>query len=146
MKESSAFTDETIEAIALGMVECRLPKERWTHGAHWAAALWLLRHRPDMAEPAAMGAAIRAYNLSVGGVNDDASGYHETITIASLRAARGELARYDAGTPLSYILSALLAGHLGQSDWPMAYWRRETLFSVAARRGWVTPDLGELPF
>ncbi len=146
MNESSAFSDETIEAIALGMVECRLPKERWTHGAHWAAALWLLRYRPEIAEPQAMGAAIRAYNESVGGVNDDTSGYHETITIASLRAARAELARHGSDTALSQILAALLAGDLGKSDWPMAYWRRETLFSVAARRGWVAPDLGELPF
>lgn len=146
MNESNAFTEETIEAIARGMVERRLPKERWTHGAHWAAALWLLRYHPEIAEPRAMGAAIRAYNESVGGVNDDTSGYHETITIASLRAARAEMARHENDTPLSQILATLLAGDLGRSDWPMTYWRRETLFSVAARRGWVAPDLGELPF
>ncbi|NOW46819.1 hypothetical protein FHW96_002983 [Novosphingobium sp. SG751A] len=146
MNESNALTDENIEAIARGMVERRLPKEQWTHDAHWAAALWLLRYHPEIAEPQAMGAAIRAYNESVGGVNDDTSGYHETITIASLRAARAEIARYESDTPLSQILTALLAGDLGKSDWPMAYWRRETLFSVAARREWVAPDLGELPF
>lgn len=146
MNESPAFTDQTIEDIALGMIGCRLPKERWTHGAHWAAALWLLRYRPEIAEPQAMGAAIRAYNESVGGVNDDTSGYHETITIASLRAARAELMRHGAEIPLSQILAALLSGDLGRSDWPMAFWRRDTLFSVAARRGWVAPDLGELPF
>jgi len=146
MDESPPYSDETIEELALGMTACHLPKERWTHGAHWAAALWLIRHRPDAAQPEAMGASIRAYNASVGGVNSDTAGYHETITIASLRGAQAEMARHGGDTPLSHILAALLAGELGKSDWPMAYWRRETLFSVAARRGWVAPDLGDLPF
>ena len=146
MHESLPLTDETIEELALGILACRLPKERWTHAAHWAAALWLLRHRPEAAEPVAMGAAIRAYNLSVGGQNTETSGYHETITIASLRGARAQMGRHDADTPLSHILAALLAGELGRSEWPLAYWRRETLFSPMARREWVAPDLGELPF
>jgi hypothetical protein len=34
----------------------------------------------------------------------------------------------------------------GRSDWLLARWRRETLFSVAARRDWVAPDLAPLPF
>ena len=146
MNESTPYSDETIEELAHGMTACRLPKERWTPGAHWATALWLIRHRPEAAEPAAMGAAIRAYNASVGGVNSDTSGYHETITIASLRAARAEMGRHAPDVPLSHILAGLLAGELGRSDWPLAYWRRDTLFSVAARRGWVAPDLGDLPF
>jgi hypothetical protein len=28
---------------------------------------------------------------------------------------------------------------------PLHHWRRETLFSVPARRGWVAPDLSPLP-
>lgn len=146
MNESVPLSDETIEELALGMIGCRLPKERWTHAAHWAAALWLIRHDPARAEPDAMGAAIRAYNESVGGVNSDTSGYHETITIASLRAARAQLARHARDVALSHILGDLLSGPLGRSDWPLAYWRRETLFSPQARRAWVAPDLGELPF
>lgn len=138
--------DETIAEIALGMLACRLPKERWTHAAHWAAALWLLRHDPAQARPAAMGAAIRAYNLSVGGENTETAGYHETITIASLRAAQAELARHAPETPLSQVLTHLLAGPLGKSDWPLTYWQRETLFSPQARRAWLAPDLAELPF
>jgi hypothetical protein len=39
------------------------------------------------------------------------------------------------------VLAGLMAGPCGRSDWLLAHWRRETLFSVAARRGWVAPDL-----
>jgi hypothetical protein len=30
--------------------------------------------------------------------------------------------------------------------WLLAYWTRERLFSVDARRGWTEPDLKPLPF
>jgi hypothetical protein len=40
----------------------------------------------------------------------------------------------------------LMASPLGRSDWLLAYWTRERLFSVDARRRWVEPDLKPLPF
>jgi len=39
-----------------------------------------------------MPAMIRRYNQSVGGVNSDTGGYHETITQASLHMTRALLA------------------------------------------------------
>ncbi len=138
-------TEEAIAHVAQGMTSCTLPKAEWTHEAHWAAALWLLRHAPDLATPAAMGRAIRAYNESVGGQNTDTSGYHETITIASIRAAGDCLAR-GGDAPLPQVLAGLMHSHLGGPEWLLAYWRRETLFSAEARRVWVAPDLADLPF
>ena len=41
------LSDADIERIALGVVDRTLPKPEWTHAAHFAAALWVLR-RPDM--------------------------------------------------------------------------------------------------
>jgi len=139
-------TDAAIARIAQGLLDHTLPKAEWTHAAHWAAALWLLRHAPDRAAPAAMGQIIRSYNISVGGQNTDTAGYHETITIASLRAAADQLARHAPDAPLHDVLADLLAGHLGGPEWPLAFWRRATLFSVTARRVWVAPDLADLPF
>ncbi len=43
-------------------------------------------------------------------------------------------------------LEELMASSFGRSDWLLAYWTRPVLFSVAARRGWVEPDLKPLPF
>ena len=137
-------TDIDIDRIALGVIERRLPKAEWTHAAHFAAALWLLRYRDNV--PVIMPDLIRAYNESVGTRNTDTTGYHETITQASLRAARHSLDGYDADTPLSAVLAALMASDFGRSDWLLTYCSRDRLFAPLPRRTWVEPDLQPLPF
>jgi hypothetical protein len=88
---------------------------------------------------------IRAYNEATGVQNTDTSGYHETITVASLRAAHCWLAdRPDAA--LHAVLNELLATPVGRSDWLLTYWSKAVLFSAHARRVWVDPDLRPLPF
>ena len=136
---SHPASDDDIERIARGLIDRTLPKSRWTHAAHFATALWLLRHRGDAAFHE-MPPLIRAYNESTGVANTDTTGYHATITVASLRLARAWLAaRPDM--PLHAALADLLGGPYGRSDWLLAHWSRERLFSVIARRSWVDPDL-----
>lgn len=137
--------DEELAAIARGVMDLSLPKPLWTHRAHFATALWLLARRPDLDVPRAMPGLIRAYNESTGVANTDTSGYHETITQASLRAAAAFL-RAHAGAPLFSVCNALMASPLGRSDWLMTYWSKDVLFSADARRAWVPPDLKPLPF
>ena len=104
------FTSETeIHRIGLGLIDRSLPKSDWTHAAHFAAALWLMRYRPELEASACMPDFIRAYNEATGVANTDTDGYHETITQASLRAARAELDRYSASTPIFEIANALMA-------------------------------------
>ncbi len=141
---SFPLSEADIEHIARGLIARTLPKSGWTHAAHFAAALWLLRDRGDAAFHA-MPPLIRAYNESTGVANTDSSGYHETITRASLRLARAWLAERSC-MPLHAALAELLAGPHGRSDWPLTYWSRERLFSVAARRSWVEPDLREFTY
>jgi hypothetical protein len=43
-------------------------------------------------------------------------------------------------------LRELLASEYGCPDWPLAYWSKPVLFSAAARKAWVEPDLRQLPF
>ena len=137
-------SDTEIERIALGVIERTLPKPEWTHAAHFAAALWVLR-RPGMNAEAEMPGLIRAYNLATGVENTDSSGYHETITLASLRAARDWLEKRPE-MPLHEVLNELLASRYGRSDWLLEYWSKPVLFSVMARRAWLEPDLKPLPF
>lgn len=139
-------SDAAIATLAHAFLDCTLPKAEWTHAAHFATTLWLMRYAPDRDLPRKMPTLIRAYNESVGGVNSDTAGYHETITQASLRAARAFIVRRSADEPLHSAVDALMAGALGAADWPLAYWSRERLFAVDARRGWVEPDLQPLPF
>jgi hypothetical protein len=77
-------------------------------------------------------------------VNDDHNGYHETITQAYLAAIRAFVAALPAGISDSEAAARLLATPMGDKAWPLSFWSRERLFSVAARRGWVEPDLRPL--
>ena len=137
-------SDAQIERLGQGLIDRCVPKEDWTHAAHFAAALWLMRKGHDA--PAVMPGLIRAYNESVGGVNSDTSGYHETITQASLRAARPFLDANGPQVPLFQIVNALMATQLGNPNWLLEYWSRDRLMSVDARRAWLEPDLKPLPF
>jgi len=139
-------SEADIFRIGEGFVACTLPRVEWTHAAHFAAALWLMRYRPDLDPSRDMPPMIRAYNESVGRVNDDSGGYHETITQASLRALRGVLDANPAGTPMYEIVNALMASSLGNPNWLLEYWSRDLLMSVEARRHWQEPDLKALPF
>jgi hypothetical protein len=141
---TAPLTDHDIARITRGVRDRSLPKAEWTHAAHFAAAFGLITD-PGIDAAAEMPGLIRAYNLATGVENTDTSGYHETITLASLRAARAWLdERPD--TSLSAVLSGLLASPYGRSDWLLAYWSKPRLFSVEARRSWAPPDLAPLPF
>lgn len=142
-----AFASEAdIHRIGRGLLDLTLPKPEWTHAAHFAAALWLMRHRPELDPPTAMPGLIRRYNTATGVENSDTGGYHETITLASLRAARAFAAPYPPATALHEVLNALMASALGAPGWLEAYWSRPVLMSVEARRRWVEPDREPLPF
>jgi hypothetical protein len=138
-------TDEEIAAIGAGLLDLSLPKAQWTHAAHFAAALWLMSCRRDLHAERDMPGFIRAYNEATGVANTDTEGYHETITQASLRAARSFLRR-DLDRSLCATCNALMASPFGKSDWLLIFWTRARLFSVEARRRWVEPDLKPLPF
>jgi hypothetical protein len=137
-------SDHEIDRIGRGLLDRTLPKPEWTHAGHFAAAVWVLR-RPDLDALRDMPGFIRAYNEATGVHNTDTTGYHETITLASLRAARAWL-EARPGVPLYAALNDLLAAEYGRPDWLLTYWSRPVLFCVAARRSWVNPDLRALPF
>ena len=133
-------TEAAVERVGLGLLDRSLPKPEWSHAGHFAATLWLLRRRGDLTLETAMPPLIRAYNEATGVANTDTGGYHETITLASIAAARAFLAR-QGDAPLNEAVERLMAGPLGRPEWLLAYWSKTTLFSVAARRRWIEPDL-----
>jgi len=139
------FGDEReIRRIGLGLLDRSLPKEQWTHEAHLAACLWIVTERPDILPERDMREIISGYNAAMGGVNDDSSGYHDTITHCFIAGVRRWLDRTDAPSLLERVNGLLLAPE-GQRDWPLHFYNRETLFSVEARRGKIAPDVKYLP-
>ncbi len=138
--------EAAIERVASGVIDRDLPKSEWTHVGHFAAALWLCRHRRELTEAYEIRTLISRYNEATNTANTDTGGYHHTITLASMRAAAEYLAGYPENAPLHVVHSALMGSRYGHPDWLLAHWSRDVLFSVPARRGWVEPDLAPLPF
>ena len=136
--------DSDIRALGEGLLACALPREAWTHEAHLAACLWLLTERADIDVDAEIAGLIRRFNESVGGGNDDHNGYHDSITRAYVAGVRLFLSQTTA-SGLTARVNALLLSDVGRRDWPLRFYSRERLFSVAARRGFVEPDLAPLP-
>jgi hypothetical protein len=137
--------DAAIRHVGEGLLARTLPREEWTHEAHLGATLWLLRDRPDVDVDAEIATIISRYNESVGGVNDATQGYHDSITRAYVAGIRAHLATRPDGESLVAAVNALLASPAGRRDWPLHFYSRELLFSVAARLNFVAPDLAPFP-
>ena len=138
-------SDAAIRRVGEGLLARTLPRPEWTHEAHLAACLWLLRERPDIDAPAELPSIIASYNEAVGGENTDTAGYHETITQAYIRLIGAYFAAHDRGQPLVDMVNALLASPLGHRDALLAHYSRDRLFSVEARKRWMEPDLAPFP-
>lgn len=133
-----------ITQIGEGLLACTLPKERWTHEAHFAATAWLMRCHPEIDLPQKLPSIIARYNEAVGGQNTDTAGYHETLTQFYIRVVRAFLASRPGGEDLLATVNALVTSPLAQRGYPLSFWSRERLFSVPARRHWIEPDLTPL--
>jgi hypothetical protein len=134
------LTTQDIESFIREFERGSLPKARWTHQAHLVVGLWYLTHHPPDDALAIIRQGIRAYNEAVGTANTDSSGYHETLTRLFLRGIAAHISTYrNESLPSS--LALLLQSPLAHKDWPLSFYSRERLFSVAARHGWLEPDL-----
>ncbi len=138
-------SDAELHTLTERFIARTLPKPDWTHAAHFAVGLCLLDNdRRDAF--ANMPGLIRAYNETTGVPNTNTEGYHETITIASLLAARAFRARYADDAALHRVLTDLMESTFGTSTWLLEHWSKPLLFSPEARRTWIAPDLKPLPF
>jgi len=138
-------SDAEIEHIGEGLVARTLPRPEWTHEAHLAATTYLTTRRPDIDLDKELPGIIRGYNESVGGVDDDTQGYHDTITRVFLRGVRLFLSEADLGEPLHELVNELLLSPMGRREWPLRFYSADRLFSVEARRHFVPPDIAALP-
>ena len=138
-------SEAEIEHLGEGMIARTLPRAEWTHEAHLAATTYLLLRRADIDVDEELPGLIRRYNESVGGVNSDSEGYHETITRVFLHGIRLFLSEADIKRPLHELVNELLLSPMGRRDWPLRFYSPQRLFSVEARRDFVPPDVAALP-
>jgi hypothetical protein len=138
-------SDADVVHVGEGLLARDLPRAEWTHEAHLAATAYLLLRHPEIDVDAELPGLIRRYNESVGGVNSDTEGYHETITRLFLHGVRLFLAEADVSERLHELVNDLLLSPMGRRDWPFRFYSRDRLFSVEARRDFLPPDLAALP-
>lgn len=138
-------SDAEIGRLGEGLLACGLSRQDWTHEAHLAATAYLLLRHSEIDLDTALAGLIRRFNESVGGVNDDTQGYHDTITCVFLHGVRLFLSEADTGAPLHQLVNTLLLSPAGKREWPLRFYSHERLMSVDARRGFVDPDLRALP-
>lgn len=136
--------DSPIDQLARAFIDCTLPKSEWTHEAHLRVGLWHVVKFGQADALVHLRSRIRRFNESIGGVNSDSSGYHETITSFYVQQIALFLARSNLDCSLEELAKDLIMQFQNQ-DLILRYWKKSTLFSVTARREWVPPDLCPLP-
>ena len=139
------LSDEAVAHVGEGLLARSLRREEWTHEAHLDATTYLILKHPEIDLDTELPGLIRRFNESVGGVNSDTEGYHDTITRAYLRGVRLFLEEADASRPMHDLVNELLVSPMGRRDWPLRFWSKDRLMSVEARRGFVPPDLAAMP-
>lgn len=135
--------DAAVRRVTAGLLEAKLARSEWTHEAHLAACLCLIAEYPAFVAERDLPGVIARYNVAVGGVNDDANGYHDTITHFYIQAVRAHLAETRTGSLVART-NGLLESERGQRDYPLRFYSRALLFSPEARRAFMLPDLRAL--
>ncbi|MEP7374990.1 MAG: hypothetical protein ABI675_16455 [Chitinophagaceae bacterium] len=123
---------------------CTLPKEKWTHEAHFVMAFWYCSHQPLPLAIQSVKEGIKKYNISVGGANTDDSGYHETITVFYTRLIINYILQGDPYHSFENRLPDFLQQPFLLKDFPLCYYTKELLMSKNARKSWTAPDIQPL--
>jgi hypothetical protein len=133
------------ESLVRSFLDRTLPKPAWTHTAHLRVGLWHVRRFGADRAIDLLRERIRRYNEAVGTPNTDTSGYHETLTVFYVKVIDAFVAA-DAsrGDEPADTLEPRLLAAVSERELPLRYYSRECLFSTAARRQWVAPDLQPL--
>ena len=123
----------------------QLGKDDWTHEMHLIMGHAMIARFGKNALPAMRERIIR-HNESIGTINSDSTGYHETLTVYWLWLIRRfmldkNLTTFDETTVDELVYEESLAK---RNEW-LKFYKEETIKSVAARRGFVPPECGEMP-
>ena len=133
----------TDEELRRAFESCTLPFAFWNHRAHVRMAFLYASQYPFDAALDRMRLSIKAYNASQQVPESLDRGYHETITVAFMGLVRSELTRrgpYPDSEAFCDCHSDLLDKSL-----LLKFYSKQRLMTAEAKRGFVEPDLGELP-
>jgi hypothetical protein len=127
--------DEIIDAALVESVS----SAGFHHRAHLRLAWRLNRELGVGAAPGAIARAIQ----HVAAHHGEPGKYHETLTLFWARVVGFHVERRSDLGDFEQFIAAY--PQLLDKELPVRHWRRETLYSDAARAAWIEPDLLALP-
>jgi hypothetical protein len=136
------YTDAEVTRLAERVESATLPRAEWTHAAHIAFAVALVRREGDAALDVIRAAILRS-NAVLGIAQTPTGGYHETLTRFYVWAVARELAAVPVDAPLGVAATQVVAALLDRTI-PLRHYTKARLMSWEARTGWVTPDLAPM--
>lgn len=137
------YSTEEIESLIHRFERKELPKAEWTHEAHLVVAIWYNSKHDAYQAMDLVRERITNHNESVGTLNTESEGYHESITRFWMWNARTFLAQNDF-TSTTEAVNAFIDSDRSLSQYPLTYYSTSILFSVKARMEWIAPDLRTL--
>ena len=137
------YTEEEVVSLIERFEKRMLPKPEWTHEAHLVVAIWYCSKHPLEEALPIVRRNITAHNTSVGTLNTDTEGYHETITRFWLVVARHFLTTCTEASVVKRC-NAFINSAYGSSKLPMEFYSAEFLFTPDARHHWQEPDVQSL--
>ena len=137
-------TEINTQRIIDGFWDHSLPAEEWTHMAHLIVGLHTaINHNLDTSINL-LRDGISQYNLAAGTKNTDSGGYHETITVFFAHAMQAYVKQFKKGASFDLMVDRLSSTVLIQPSFMLSFFSKDRLFSVAARRSFMAPDLRPL--
>lgn len=135
---------EEAEILVSAFENGSLDKDDWSHEAHLLAGMKMcLSHKENAYLE--MKKRVISYNEAVGTINSDSSGYHDTITMYWIWeifkfCKKNNITQFD-----QYAVDTLLMSEeMADRNTFLAYYQKETILSIAARRNVLEPDLKKM--
>jgi hypothetical protein len=140
-------TQKEFEHIVDGFRSKTLPVKEWTHEAHLITGLWHVAELGYENALAEMRLNIPTYNESVGGMNTDTGGYHDTITVFWVWLLNEFWNRYSTkGKSFERVCNQFLHSKYSDRGNAFIFYTKEYLFTKEARLSLVEPDIQPLDF
>lgn len=136
------FNDiQEVESFVKAFQDHSLPKSSWVHKAHFVVGLWYLLHNDFDTALNKIREDIKSYNLSKGVINDDQTGYHETLTVFYLREIQQFIDTLTDKSLRVELFNNIVNNIITDKSYPLKYYSSELVYSSKARLNWVEPNL-----
>ena len=130
-----------IETLITKFQNKTLPLVDWTHEAHLTVGLYFVAKHGHGKAMDMLRDCIFTYNASVGTMNSDIGGYHETITQFWVWLLDAYWQQVAEKISLVDAINLFLKSDFSKRDVFLTFYTKGLLFSVKARKTFVAPDL-----